>query len=156
MFVSFVLVCFGFFLLFRAACAAYGSSQARGPIRTADVGLHHSDSNAGSELHLWPTSQLLAMLDPWPTEGGQGLNPHSRSLPLSHNRNSLNSILETRFYCLTTKKYTLRCLAYFLIDFSLAIVHNNLQVLLHPNFSTPKNKQMIGIQTLNHMWMFFT
>ena len=24
---------------------------------------------------LWPTPQLMAMLDPWPTERGQGLNP---------------------------------------------------------------------------------
>ena len=34
---------------------AYGGSQARG--------LHHSHSNKGSELHLQPTPQFIAMLD---------------------------------------------------------------------------------------------
>ena len=47
---------------FRAAPSAYGSSRARGRIRAAAAGLHHS--NSGSELHLRPISQLLAMLDP--------------------------------------------------------------------------------------------
>ena len=37
-----------YFLLFRAAPAAYGSSQARGQIGAATAGLHHS--NVGSEL----------------------------------------------------------------------------------------------------------
>ena len=43
-----------FFLsgIFRAAPAAYGSSQARSRIRTTAAGLHHSHSNTGSELHL--------------------------------------------------------------------------------------------------------
>ena len=38
---------------FRAAPAAYGGSQARGPIWATPVGLQHSHSNAGSEPHLW-------------------------------------------------------------------------------------------------------
>ena len=38
-----------FTLLFRAAPAAYGSSQARGLIRDVAAGLHHSHSNAESE-----------------------------------------------------------------------------------------------------------
>ena len=56
----FVFFFFFFFLsfLFRAASAAYGSSQARSPIRAAAAGLHHSHSNAGSEL-----PQLMATLD---------------------------------------------------------------------------------------------
>ena len=58
---SFVLFCFG---LFRAAPAAYGGSQAKGQIRAVAAGLYHSNSNAGSELHLPPTLQLTAMLDP--------------------------------------------------------------------------------------------
>ena len=46
-----------FFLLFRAAPVAHGSSQARGLIGAAAAGLHHSHSHAG------------------PTEKGQGSNP---------------------------------------------------------------------------------
>ena len=52
------------FLLFRAAGAAHGSSQARGGIGAAAAGLHHSRSNAGSEPRLQPTPQLMAMPDP--------------------------------------------------------------------------------------------
>ena len=40
------------FCLIRAAPAAYGGSQARGPIGTESAGLRHSLSNPGSELHL--------------------------------------------------------------------------------------------------------
>jgi len=43
---------------------AYGSSQAKGQIRTAAASLHHSYSNTRSELHLGPTPQLMAMPDP--------------------------------------------------------------------------------------------
>ena len=32
--------------------------------RAAAAGLHHSHSNAGSKLHLRPTPQLMATLDP--------------------------------------------------------------------------------------------
>ena len=53
---------FFFLNLFRAAPVAYGSSQARGPIRAAVASLHHSHSNARSKPHLWPTLQLMAML----------------------------------------------------------------------------------------------
>ena len=53
-----------FFLLFRAACAAYRSSQARGRIQAAAAGLHHSHSNARSKLCLWPTPQLTARVAP--------------------------------------------------------------------------------------------
>ena len=54
---------------------AYGSSQARGPIGAAAAGLCHSHSNAGSELRLQPTPQLMAMLDSQPTEQGRESNP---------------------------------------------------------------------------------
>ena len=64
------------FLLFGAAHAACGSSQARGWMGTAAAGLHQSHSNAGSEPHLGPAPQLTATLDPSPTEQGQGLNLH--------------------------------------------------------------------------------
>ena len=40
-----------FFLLFKGT-PIYGSSQARGQIRTAAAGLHHSHSNARSKLHV--------------------------------------------------------------------------------------------------------
>ena len=50
----FLFVCLFVFLngLFRAAPAAYGNSQARGQIEAEAAGLHHSHSNAGSELFL--------------------------------------------------------------------------------------------------------
>ena len=55
---------FFFFCLFRAAPSAYGGSQARGLIRAIAASLSHSHSNVGSELHLRPTPQLMAMPDP--------------------------------------------------------------------------------------------
>ena len=55
---------------------AYGSSQvARGRIGAAAASLCHSHSNVGSEQHLKPIPQLIAMLDP-STEQGQGSNLH--------------------------------------------------------------------------------
>ena len=65
-----ILVYFFFFVFFffppRAAPAAYESSQARGQIGATAAGLHHSHSNARSELLLWPTPQLTATMDPQP------------------------------------------------------------------------------------------
>ena len=55
---------------------AYGSFQARGQIRDVAAGLHHSHSNVGYEQSLQPTPQLMARLNPYPTERGQGLNPY--------------------------------------------------------------------------------
>ena len=43
---------FTFFCLFRAAHAAYGGCQARGPTGAVAVGRHHSHSNTRSEPHL--------------------------------------------------------------------------------------------------------
>ena len=54
-----------------AAPAAYGGSQARGPIGAAAVGLHHSHGDMGSEPRLRPTPQLMATPDPSPTEGAR-------------------------------------------------------------------------------------
>ena len=65
-----------FFLLFRAAPVAYRRSQARGLIGAAAAGLHHSHSKWESEPPLGPIPQLLAMLDPQPTEQGKRLNLH--------------------------------------------------------------------------------
>ena len=56
----FLFVCFLFLLLlffsflFRAAPAAYGSSQARGQVRAAAASLYYSHSNVRSKLHLQP------------------------------------------------------------------------------------------------------
>ena len=47
-----------------AALAAYGGSQARGPIGAVATGLRQSHSNAGSEPRLQPTPQLTATPDP--------------------------------------------------------------------------------------------
>ena len=55
---------FVFVFLFRAIPAAYGGSQAGGQIGAIAAGLHHSYSNAGSELHLRPTPHLMATPDP--------------------------------------------------------------------------------------------
>ena len=61
----FFFVCLFFaFLLFRATPMAYGGSQARGQIGATAAGLHHSHSNARSELCLQPTPQLMTMPDP--------------------------------------------------------------------------------------------
>ena len=83
-----------FLLLLRAACMAYGSSQARSQIRATAVGLCHSHSNTGSETCLQPTPQLMVTPDCWPTEWGQGLNLHPHgyqlySFLLCHSENSL-------------------------------------------------------------------
>ena len=55
---------FVFVSFFRSIPTAYGGSQARGPIGDAAAGLCHNHSNVGSEPCLWPTSQLMATLDP--------------------------------------------------------------------------------------------
>jgi len=47
-----------------ATPGAYGGSQARGLIRAVAASLHHSQSNAGSEPHLRPIPQLMAMREP--------------------------------------------------------------------------------------------
>ena len=60
-FLLFLLI--NLFLLFKAAPAADGCSQARGPIGATTAGLHHSHSNARCEPHLRPTPQLMATLD---------------------------------------------------------------------------------------------
>ena len=53
-----------FFFLFRATPMAYGSSQAKGRIRAAAAGLHHSHSNNRSKAHRQPTPKLTATVDP--------------------------------------------------------------------------------------------
>ena len=66
-FFFFSFLFFFFFVVFLSFClfrAAHGGSQARGLIRATAASLCHSHSNAGSELHLQPTPQLTAMLDP--------------------------------------------------------------------------------------------
>ena len=57
---------------------AYGGSQVRGLIGAAAAGLCQSHRNTISKPRLRPTSQLMAMPDPQPTEHGQGENaqPH--------------------------------------------------------------------------------
>ena len=52
----------------------YGGSQARGPIRAIATSLYQSHSNARSKPKLQPTPQLMATLDPQPTEQDQGSN----------------------------------------------------------------------------------
>ena len=71
-----------FLLLVRASLAAYGISSARGGIRSATAGLHHSHSNAGSKPHLPSIPWLMALLDPKPTEQGQRSNPQPHEYQL--------------------------------------------------------------------------
>ena len=68
----FIIIIISLFAISRAVPAAYGSSQARGLIGAVASGLRHSHSNSGSEPYLRPTPQLMATLDPYPTERGQG------------------------------------------------------------------------------------
>ena len=67
-FLCLFLLLFGFvFCLFdfpRAAPLSYGGSQARGLNGAVAAGLHQSHSNTGSQPHLQPTPQLMAMPDP--------------------------------------------------------------------------------------------
>ena len=79
----FVCLFFVFLLFLWAAPAAYGGSQARGPIGAVATGLHQSHSNAGSEPRLQPTLQLTETPDRQPTEQGQGPNPqpHGSTAP---------------------------------------------------------------------------
>ena len=65
-FVLFLFFFFFFFCLFLLFLAptAFGGSQARGWIGAVTTSLHHSHSNAGSELRLRPTPQLTATPDP--------------------------------------------------------------------------------------------
>ena len=55
---------FCLFAISWAAPAAYGGSQARGPIGAVATSLRQSHSNAGSKPHLQPTSQLTATPGP--------------------------------------------------------------------------------------------
>ena len=68
-FIYFILF---YFIVFRATPTAYGSSQGRDQTGAIAAGLPHSHRNTRSESRLQPTPQLTAMLDPQPTEGGQG------------------------------------------------------------------------------------
>ena len=85
--ISFSIVCLYFFfslLFFRAPPKAYGSFQLGVELELyLLVYARHSHSNAGSELSLQPTSQLMAMpTDLRSTEQGWGSNPspHGYSL----------------------------------------------------------------------------
>ena len=62
------------FCVLRAASAAYGGSHARGLIGAVAASLHQNHSNTGSELHLQPTPQLMAMLNPLREARDQTLN----------------------------------------------------------------------------------
>ena len=64
---------FFFFFFFLGPHLQYhGGSQARGRIGATAASLCHSHSNARFKLCLQPTPQLMAMLDPQPTEQDQG------------------------------------------------------------------------------------
>ena len=81
---------FCLFVLFKAASAAYGGSQAKGRMGAAAAGLHQSHSNTGSEPYLRPTPQLMAMLNPYPL-----IEARDRTL-------NLMVPSRIRFHCATT------------------------------------------------------
>ena len=58
-----LVLVFILFYFFRDTPAEHASSQARGRIRAAAAGLHHSHSNVGSEPCLRLTPQLTATPD---------------------------------------------------------------------------------------------
>ena len=87
-------------LSFKAAPVACEGPQARVLIGAVAPSLHHSHSNNRSEASLWPTPQLMAMLELWPTERYQGSNPWlhcswSNLFPLCHDGN----VLEFSMHC---------------------------------------------------------
>ena len=84
------------FLAFQGLIHGIWKFPSQGPNWSCSHRHIPAHSSAGSKLHLRPTPQLKATLDPqWvTTEGGQGLNLHphgyqSGSLPLCHHRNPL-------------------------------------------------------------------
>ena len=94
---------FFFFLLFRAALVAYGSSQARGRIGAVVAGLC-SHGNKGFGLHFQLTSQITSMPDPRPSDRGQESNSHSHG----YERGSLTTETQrelpvVRFHCATAE-----------------------------------------------------
>ena len=52
------------FLFFVFVCLGFFQGCTHGEIGAVAAGLHHSHSNIGSELCLWPTPQLTATMDP--------------------------------------------------------------------------------------------
>ena len=60
---TFLFFFFGLFAISWAAPAAYGGSQARGPVGAVASSLCQSHSNKGSEPRLQPTPQLTATPD---------------------------------------------------------------------------------------------
>ena len=79
------------FVFSRATSAAYGGSQARGPIGPAAAGLHHSHSNAGSELRLHPYTMAHG--------NALILNPLSEARDRTHNLMVPSQIIN---HCATT------------------------------------------------------
>ena len=74
-----------YFLLFRAAPTACGSSQVRGQIGARAASWCHSNSNASSKPHMWPTQR-------------QSLNP------LSEARDWILNLVDSRWipFCCAT------------------------------------------------------
>jgi len=60
---SYIISCYVSISLFLSVPTAYGSSQARGPIRATAASLRYSHSDVGSEPCLFPIPQLIATLD---------------------------------------------------------------------------------------------
>ena len=72
---GFFFLFFCFFAFSRAAPAAHGGSQARGPIGAVDTGLARATATRDPIRVCHPHHSSRAMPDPQPTEHGQGSNP---------------------------------------------------------------------------------
>ena len=98
------------FLLFRATPVAYGSSRARGQIRTVAAGLHHRYSTAGSEPSLWPTPRQRQIPNMVTVMTGDDTHINfifsflflalfPTCLPLSEVRNQTRILMDTSWIC---------------------------------------------------------
>ena len=72
----FFLYFYFYFVFSRTAPVAYGGSQARGLTGAVATGLHHSHSNSGSEICVWPSHSSRQC---------QILNPLSEARGRTHN-----------------------------------------------------------------------
>ena len=97
--------------LFRPTPTAYGSSQARCPIRASAVSLRHSHSNARSEPYLRPTPQLTQ---------------HWIFKPLSKARDWTHVLLDTNWICY--------CWAMTGTPYNLFLIYKILKILIKYNF----------------------
>ena len=121
---------------------ACGISQARGQSGARAASLRHIHRNKGSELHLQPTPQLMAMLDAQPTEEGRdqtrilmatsGIHFHCATMGTLNSEHFLYVIVKRQF-CMVRKysiKFTMTfffCLFFFAISWAAPMAYGGSQ-----------------------------